>query len=143
MLPRTDAGGPPRVLVVEDDPTNLLLLRAVLARAPDPAIRAAFVVEARSLGAAYGALAGADYDLVLLDIRLPDGDGLDVARLLRERSAEERPKVLILSASVLPAEREAALAAGGDQFLAKPYQPAALLAACTELLSATPTRPID
>lgn len=130
--PRTLA----RMLVVEDDPTNLLLLRAVLARAGDPRVRDAVVVEARSLGAAYGALAAADYDLVLLDIRLPDGDGLDIARLLRERAGPGRPKVLILSASVLPAERQAALAAGADQFLAKPYQPAALVAACTELLSA-------
>ena len=141
MPPSTPTSPPPRILVVEDDPTNLLLLRAVLARAPDPSIRAALVVEARSLGAAYGALAGADYDLVLLDIRLPDGDGLEVARLLRDRAGSGRPKVLILSASVLPADREAALAAGGDEFLAKPYQPAALLAACTELLSGTRTRP--
>jgi CheY-like chemotaxis protein len=114
--------------------TNLLLLRAVLARAADLHVRNAVVTEARSLAAAYAALAATNHDLVILDVRLPDGDGLDVARLVRDRDPTRRPRILILSASVLAGERETALASGGDRLLAKPYLPAALQAACAELI---------
>ena len=123
-----------RILVVEDDPTNLLLLRAVLARAADPRLQAAHVVEARTLTEAYAAVARLDYDLIILDVRLPDGNGLDLARLIRARGTPRRTRVLILSASVLPAERARALAAGGDRFLAKPYLPGDLQAACSQLI---------
>ena len=92
--------------------TNLLLLRAVLARAADLHVRNAVVTEACSLAAAYAALAATNHDLVILDVRLPDGDGLDVARLVRDRDHTRRPMILILSASVLAAERETALALG-------------------------------
>lgn len=70
-------------------------------------------------------LASDSFDLVLLDVRLPDGSGLDLAREIRGMAVP--PPVLIMSASVLPAEREAALASGAVAFLAKPYAPAQLV----------------
>lgn len=124
----------PRILVVEDDPTNLLLLRAVLERAADPRLRSAAVSEARTLAAARAAVDAAHPDLIILDVRLPDGNGLDLARAIRSGGSEVQPKILILSASVLTTERDLALAAGGDKFVAKPYLPAELQAACAELL---------
>jgi CheY-like chemotaxis protein len=125
---------PSRILVVEDDPTNLLLLRAVLARASDPRLSGAVITEANTLQAGYQAAAARDHDLIILDVRLPDGNGLDLARAIRARPSPKRPKILILSASVLTAERDLALAAGGDEFVAKPYLPLDLQAACEQLL---------
>lgn len=124
-----------RILVVEDDATNLVLLRAVLARATEPVLRDAVVTEVGTLGGARDAIAADAYDLILLDVRLPDGDGLDLARGIRASAPDSQPRILILSASVLAAEREAAIAAGGDQFLAKPYHPTDLLTACTGLMA--------
>ncbi|MGH2513182.1 MAG: response regulator, partial [Candidatus Limnocylindrales bacterium] len=91
------------ILAVEDDPTNLLLLRAVLARAVDPRVRGAGITEARTLQAAQEAVTTRAYDLILLDVRLPDGNGLDLARALGRRALAMRPRILILSASVLTA----------------------------------------
>jgi two-component system KDP operon response regulator KdpE len=65
-------------------------------------------------------------DILLLDVRLPDGSGLDLARELVANDAA-RPRIVILSASVLPAERAAAIEVGCDAFLGKPYRPADLL----------------
>jgi two-component system KDP operon response regulator KdpE len=124
----------PTILVVEDDPTNLQLLRAVLARAPEPELRNLRIVETGTLAEARAALARERCELVLLDVRLPDGNGLDLARSIRRSELRQRPQVLILSASVLPMERDAAIAAGGDRFLAKPYLPADLRSACADLL---------
>lgn len=129
------ADQPTRILVVEDDPTNLLLLRAVLARAAGARLRSAEVTEARSLVAAYDAVAAGDHDLIILDVRLPDGNGLDLARAIRAREPARRPKILILSASVRAAERDLALAAGGDSFVPKPYLPLDLQVAGERLLS--------
>ncbi|MEX2011795.1 MAG: response regulator [Chloroflexota bacterium] len=74
--------------------------------------------------------------VVLLDVRLPDGNGLALARELRTRPPAQRPRVLILSASVLPHERDAALAAGADGFLGKPYRPPDLVAWLLQLIEA-------
>ncbi len=124
----------PVVLHVEDEAPNRALLRAALARATEARVRDAVLVEAVDLASAREALARRSVDLVLLDVRLPDGSGLALARDLARRAAAERPAVLILSASVLPADREAALRSGADRFMSKPYRPAELVAAVVELL---------
>jgi CheY-like chemotaxis protein len=117
----------PRViLVVEDEAANRVLLRAILQRAEDEIVRSATVVEATDLASARAVVAGRAVDLVLLDVRLPDGSGLSLAEELRARDGIDRPRVIVLSASVLPEEREAALASGADLFFSKPY-PAATL----------------
>jgi CheY-like chemotaxis protein len=125
----------PRFLVVEDDPTNLILLRTVLSRAPDAPLREASLTAVGTLAAARRAVAADPFDLVLLDVRLPDGNGLDLARDIRASGLEPQPRILVLSASVLEAERDAALDAGGDHFLAKPYLPGELQRACMRLLA--------
>ena len=128
----TLAGGPPaRFLLVEDDPTNRLLVRAVLGRAFDARVREASVTEAPTLAEARAALATGSPAIVLLDVRLPDGNGLDLAREIAALRDEVRPRVVVMSASVLPAERDAAVIAGCDAFIAKPFRPTDLV----ELLS--------
>jgi CheY-like chemotaxis protein len=128
----------PIVLVVEDEAPNRALLRAVFGRATDPRLREATLIEAPDLATARSILASHRIEIVLLDIRLPDGNGLTLARELRSRPAADRPRVLVLSASVLPGEREAALTAGVDRFLGKPYRPSELVETVLELVEAGP-----
>jgi len=125
------------VLVVEDEEVNRALLRAILAPGTgpvldNPVLGRMAIVEAASLAAARAALAETPVDVVLLDVRLPDGNGLDLARDLA--TATSRPRIVVLSASVLPAERQAALDAGCDAFLGKPFAPRELLDLLTRLL---------
>jgi two-component system KDP operon response regulator KdpE len=109
------------ILVVEDEAPNRALVRAVLARSADTRVVRARLLEAPTLARARELLAAEPVDLVLLDVRLPDGSGLDLATELLGSAA--RPRVIVMSASVLPNERDAALHAGADAFLAKPYRP--------------------
>ena len=117
-----------QLLLVEDEEANRALVRAILARAGEPRIRALELLEAGSLRAARARLAEHAVDIVLLDVRLPDGNGLELAAELMARGERARPKVIVMSASVLPAEQAAAIAAGCDAFLAKPFRTAELTA---------------
>ena len=121
------------LLVVEDEPANRALLRAVLGRSRDDRLGRPELLEAGTIADARRILAESAVDLVLLDVRLPDGSGLELAAELRERGAS-RPRVVILSASVLPSERGAAVASGADAFLGKPYAPRELVETIVDLL---------
>ena len=125
------------ILYVEDEELNRTLLRAVLQRAPDPRLRSASLLEARTLGQARGILTEEAIDLVLLDVRLPDGSGLDLVREIKSRKPDLG--VVVMSASVLPVEREEAVRAGCDAFVAKPYVPGELLATLQRVLSMAPS----
>jgi two-component system, OmpR family, KDP operon response regulator KdpE len=124
---------PPVILHVEDEMPNRALLRAVMGRAADPTVQGAVIRDAPDLAAARRILDTERVDLVLLDVRLPDGNGLDLARDIAKGDAP-RPDVIILSASVLPSERDAALASGARLFLEKPYVPSELIAVVAESL---------
>ena len=120
-----------RILLVEDEDLNRTLVKAVLARAQVQAVRDAEVLDAGSLAAARERLHDGSVDLVLLDMNLPDGNGLTLARELAVQGSvvdRERPAVVAVTASVLPQDRAAAIAAGCDGFLDKPYAAADLVA---------------
>jgi two-component system KDP operon response regulator KdpE len=123
------------VLAVEDEEPNRALLRAVLGRASDQRLGGIILLEAGDLASARAILASRHVDLVLLDVRLPDGNGLSLIPSEAERTAET-PSFVVLSASVLPTERAVALAAGAVDFLAKPYRPSDLIEAVVEQLPA-------
>ena len=78
------------ILIVEDEPANVDLFRAVMRRAPEPVVRDARLLEAGTLADARRLVAEESVDLVLLDVRLPDGVGLDLARELREDAGPAR-----------------------------------------------------
>jgi two-component system, OmpR family, KDP operon response regulator KdpE len=120
-----------RILLVEDEELNRTLVKAVLSRAGVAAVRNAEVLDATSLAAARERLDKEDVDLVLLDMNLPDGNGLALARELAEGdlpAGRSRPSVVAVTASVLPQDRAAAIEAGCDGFLDKPYAAADLVA---------------
>ena len=133
--------GRQRILLVEDEELNRTLVRAVLTRAGNDAVRAAEVLEAPTLGVAREKLGTSDVDVVLLDMNLPDGNGLTLAGEIATRELapdRRRPAVIAVTASVLPQERAAALAAGCDGFLDKPYAAADLVSVVAEHLAGRP-----
>jgi len=125
------------ILLVEDEELNRTLVKAVLSRAQVEEVRGAEVLDATSIAAARERLGSADIDLILLDMNLPDGNGLTLARELaagKVGAGRARPAVVAVTASVLPEDRAAALAAGCDGFLDKPYAAAELIAVVAEHL---------
>ena len=126
------SGGGPTILHVEDEELNRALLRAVVTRSSDPRLNGATIEEAGTLARARELLRDRDVDLVLMDVRLPDGSGLDLVREIKANRPELG--VVVMSASVLPEEREHAMHSGCDAFLGKPYVAADLTAAIRRFL---------
>lgn len=113
----------PRILLVEDEPANRALVRAIVSRVRQTTLPGTVLTEAGSLAEARALLAAERFDIILLDVRLPDGSGIEIARELRQardRLPEPGPRVVIVSASVLAQERASALAVA-DEFLPKPF----------------------
>lgn len=123
-----------RILLLEDEAVNRSLVRAVLSRSDAPELKSARLLEATTIAEAHAVLAAADVDVALLDVRVPDGSGLDLARELARRNGQRRPAIVIVSASVLATERDAAMQAGCDAFLPKPYRPSELIETISRLL---------
>jgi two-component system, OmpR family, phosphate regulon response regulator OmpR len=114
-----------RILLVEDDPRLAEMLSEYLGQA-------GFTVTVAPLGAtALERLARADYDAVVLDLMLPDMDGLDICRRLRARA--DTP-VLMLTARGEPIDRIVGLELGADDYLPKPFEPRELLARLRAIL---------
>ncbi len=109
----------PVILVVEDEPPMRRFLRASLAPHGFRMAEAASAAEATSLATTHNP------DLVLLDLGLPDRDGLDVLRTFREWS---RAPVIVLSARGREADKIEALDAGADDYLTKPFGTGELIA---------------
>ncbi|HYV99527.1 MAG TPA: response regulator transcription factor [Gemmatimonadaceae bacterium] len=109
-----------RVLIVEDEPD----VREFLARVIREAAWAADVVGDATEALSW--LATGEFDLVVLDLGLPDLDGFEVCKRMRARG--DRTAVLVLTARNDINDRVRALDAGADDYLAKPFAPAELCA---------------
>ena len=94
---------------------------------------------AGSLAAGREQLKHAQHDALLLDLMLPDGDGLDFTRELRSQARTRRLPLLMLTARGEPMDRIVGLEIGADDYLPKPFEPRELLARVKALLRrATP-----
>lgn len=110
-----------RVLYIEDDPVNVLLLEHMLAHFGPLDMSHAATAAAGRLAAQ-----GGYFDLILLDMNLPDGHGLDVLAELRASAHNAEVPIVALSADALPSSISAARAAGFDDYLTKPINMAVL-----------------
>lgn len=109
-----------RILIVEDDRALGDGLSLAL-RSPEaePSLR-------RTLSAARSALGAEDFDLLVLDVNLPDGSGLDLLRELR--GASSRVRVILLTANDMETDVVAGLESGADDYVTKPFSLAVLRA---------------
>jgi two-component system phosphate regulon response regulator OmpR len=89
---------------------------------------------AGSLAAGRERLRAGSYDALLLDLMLPDGDGLDLTRELRADPRLRRMPLLMLTARGEPLDRMIGLELGADDYLPKPFEPRELLARVKALL---------
>jgi two-component system, cell cycle response regulator DivK len=111
-----------QILVVEDNEKNMKLLRDVLRAKGYRTLEAASAARAVELAAAHAP------DLVLMDIRLPDADGIETLGRLRDDRRTASIPVLAVTAQAMQGDRERFLAAGFDGYISKPIDVLALLA---------------
>ena len=119
------------ILLVEDNGKNLKLLRDILRHNGHEVLEAPTGTQGLAL-----ALGEPRPDLVLLDIQLPDIDGITVLRRLREDPRLDTVPVLAISASVMPEEQHHITASGFDAFVAKPISLKPFLATVAHFLAA-------
>ena len=113
-----------RILLAEDNAMNqkvALRLLEKLGYSADVATNGLEAIEA---------LERQQYDVVLMDVQMPELDGLDATRRIYERwPAESRPHIIAMTANALPEDREACFAAGMNDYVAKPIRAEELVAA--------------
>ena len=118
--PLPDTSGPgdplqkPRVLLVDDNESNLEMLSTYLR------IKGCEVLVARSGAGAIDLAREQPPDIILMDVQMPEMDGLETTRRLRTDRALRRTPIIALTALVMPGDREQCLAAGMDDYLGKP-----------------------
>ncbi|MCX8085283.1 MAG: response regulator [Rhodocyclaceae bacterium] len=129
---------PRRILVVDDEPMNLEILREFL---DDPA----WTLECQtSSEAAWEKLAaGERYDLAILDLMMPGLDGLELLRRIRADIRHAALPVVIQTAASHPEQIEAARAAGASHYLVKPFEADTLLAVVRQALALAPEAPLS
>jgi CheY-like chemotaxis protein len=134
--PRIESAGPvvpPRqrvVLYVEDDPVNVEVMRAVLGARPQYSL-----LIAHNLAGGISMVKDTKPDLVLLDMQLPDGPGVDLLRMVRQDAQLRATPVVIVSADLFPEGVSTALRAGANAYLSKPYDFDAVLSQIDTLLA--------
>ena len=128
----------PRLLLIDDDHRLADMVSGYLQRN-------GFEVEtAGSLMAGRDRLARGGFDALVLDLMLPDGDGLDFTRELRSQARNRRLPLLMLTARGESTDRIVGLELGADDYLPKPFEPRELLARVKALLRrAAPDRGDD
>ncbi len=136
--PAAAGQAPHRILYVEDNPSNVELLRQVLARRSGCSL----VVATDGLAGLARAREGG-FDLAIVDIDLPGIDGLELARRLKADPDTRALPLLALSANAMPADVGRALAAGFARYLSKPLDVSRIDAEIDQLLPAPVGHPGD
>jgi putative two-component system response regulator len=118
-----------KVLIVDDDPTNVELMKAFLAESVDEVLG---VTDSRQVERVFAQF---EPDLVLLDLHMPDPDGLELLRRLRGvRMSLGFLPVIVLTADTGHVARNSALILGADEFMTKPVDRAEVVLRVRNLL---------
>lgn len=123
----------PRILVIEDTEDNRQIVRDLLGSVGFEMIEAH-----DGLAGVEAALAQAP-DLILMDIDLPGIDGLEATRRIRDGERDGRVPIIAVTSFALSGDEERTLAAGCDDYVAKPYSPRALLSKIRQHLAGAGT----
>jgi CheY-like chemotaxis protein len=125
-----------RILVVDDDATNRRLAMRMLARAGYTQAE-----EARDGFACLALVRAAPYDVILLDISMPDLDGIETCKLIRETTANALSRIIACTAHAGPDAASAYLAQGFNGVLTKPFRLSQIAAAVSPEEASSDTQP--
>lgn len=110
-----------KILYVEDNPQNMRLVRKILKHAGYTVLEAEDGTQGIQVATTEAP------DLILMDVNLPDMDGLEVTRILKTEHGMQDVPIIALTANAMVGDREKALEAGCDGYLPKPISKADLL----------------
>ena len=117
-----------RILVIDDEPDIVYMVKVILRSAGCEVTTAGGVKEGLAM------IESEEPDLILLDLRLSDGDGMDVLEALRANGKVDSIPVIILSAHATPALSEKAMKLGARGYITKPFIAGQLVDAVNEQL---------
>ncbi len=126
-----------RVLVVDDDPGIRFTVRVALEGAPFPEEQDMEVVEAADGAAALTAIATERFDIVVLDVMMPNLDGMQVLRTVRRQRGDD-VAIVMLTAKGRESDVAGAFRAGADGYLTKPFDVDELTDAVLAIAAAPP-----
>ena len=106
-----------KILLIEDEPISRKLVTVCLSQYE--------VATAETLAEAREQLKKQKFDLILLDLQLPDGDGFSFLSELQSGPAGGQARVILLTAKSLPSDKAKGLALGADDYVVKPFDPTA------------------
>jgi len=126
-----------RVLIAEDNAVNRLLVTSLLGKRGHTVVS---VVNGRE---AVAAVTASDFDLVLMDVQMPEMDGLEATAEIRklEVTTGTHVPIIALTAHAMKGDREICMSAGMDEYLSKPIDPKKLFALIESLTGATAIQP--
>lgn len=112
-----------RVLIAEDNPVNMLLAKTIIRRAAPNAL----IIESPNGREALKACQTQLPDIIFMDVQMPEMNGYEATRMIRNLQAEVHVPIIALTAGNLKGEKEKCLEAGMDDFIAKPFVEEAII----------------
>jgi two-component system cell cycle response regulator DivK len=120
---------PKKILIVEDEPKNLKLMRDLLQRFSFETVEAADGEQGVALSKS------TKPDLILMDIMMPKMDGLEASRLIKADAATAHIPIIALTSFAMKGDRERTIEAGCDGYIPKPVDIAEVLKSINQLLA--------
>ena len=111
-----NSGSSLRILLAEDEPSNKKVTMLMLEHLGYRANAVANGIEALQ------AMEHQTYDVVLMDVKMPEMDGLEATRIIRQHWPNDGPRIIAITAYALKGDREKCIEAGMDGYLAKPVR---------------------